>query len=84
MLAWIHQAMATERELLQALLKLCSPDGISFSWDLIWKMKISFYSSYHQNRSILSIMIIYRRCEKSDFKIYAVAGRILGKQYYSL
>lgn len=27
MLAWIHQAMATERELLQALLKLCSADG---------------------------------------------------------
>ncbi|CAG9532892.1 unnamed protein product, partial [Cercopithifilaria johnstoni] len=26
MLAWIHQALATERELLQALLKLCSPD----------------------------------------------------------
>ncbi|KAM3728990.1 Conserved oligomeric Golgi complex subunit [Dirofilaria immitis] len=26
MLAWIHQAMATERELLQALLKLCSAD----------------------------------------------------------
>ncbi|EJD74707.1 hypothetical protein LOAG_18017 [Loa loa] len=26
MLAWIHQAMATERELLQALLKLCRPD----------------------------------------------------------
>uniref|UniRef100_A0A158Q7F7 Conserved oligomeric Golgi complex subunit 6 n=1 Tax=Elaeophora elaphi TaxID=1147741 RepID=A0A158Q7F7_9BILA len=28
MLAWIHQAMATERELLQALLKLCSPDAL--------------------------------------------------------
>uniref|UniRef100_A0AAF5Q2E1 Conserved oligomeric Golgi complex subunit 6 n=1 Tax=Wuchereria bancrofti TaxID=6293 RepID=A0AAF5Q2E1_WUCBA len=26
MLAWIHQAMATERELLQALLKLCNSD----------------------------------------------------------
>lgn len=30
MLAWIHQSMATERELLQALLKLCNPDGITF------------------------------------------------------
>ncbi|VBB27848.1 unnamed protein product [Acanthocheilonema viteae] len=30
MLAWIHQAMATERELLQTLLKLCSLDGIIF------------------------------------------------------
>ena len=26
MLAWIHQAMATERELLQTLLKLCPPE----------------------------------------------------------
>uniref|UniRef100_A0A915PP02 Conserved oligomeric Golgi complex subunit 6 n=1 Tax=Setaria digitata TaxID=48799 RepID=A0A915PP02_9BILA len=26
MLAWIHQTIATERELLQALLKLCNPD----------------------------------------------------------
>ncbi|VDK76245.1 unnamed protein product [Litomosoides sigmodontis] len=26
MLAWIHQSMATERELLQTLLKLCNPD----------------------------------------------------------
>lgn len=30
MLAWIHQAMATERELLQTLLKLCPPEGLFF------------------------------------------------------
>jgi hypothetical protein len=27
MLAWIHQSIASERELLQTLLKLCSAEG---------------------------------------------------------
>lgn len=49
MLAWIHQSLATERELLQVLLKLCKAEG----WSCYASFYFQFFSVYRISKSFV-------------------------------